>query len=65
MLTAVKEDPQARERVGARLRSLLVDLADAEQPDAEVSADGLESMSHEEMFELIDEEFGGDGPDGG
>jgi acyl transferase domain-containing protein/acyl carrier protein len=60
MLTPVKADPEARERVSARLRSLLVELGDGEEPDGEAPTEGLEAMSHEEMFELIDQEFGGD-----
>ena len=64
VLGSVKADPQARERVGARLRSLLVDLSGSEPADAEAPDDGLESMSHEEMFELIDAEFGGEETDG-
>jgi acyl carrier protein len=65
MLASVKADPQARERVGARLRSLLVDLSGPEEPATDEPDEGLESMSHEEMFELIDEEFGGGGSNGG
>ncbi len=50
---------EAREQTAARLRSLLVDLAGLDGPEAEAPAEDLGAMSHEEMFELIDEEFGG------
>ncbi len=59
MLASVKADAEARERVSARLRSLLVELGGVE-PGDEAPVEGLEAMSHEEMFELIDQEFGGD-----
>ncbi len=41
--------------VGARLRSLLSDL-DGDEAEA---GDDFASMSHDEVFELIDKEFGG------
>jgi pimaricinolide synthase PimS1 len=50
---------EAREQTAARLRSLLVDLAGLDGREAEAPAEDLGAMSHEEMFELIDEEFGG------
>jgi acyl transferase domain-containing protein/NADP-dependent 3-hydroxy acid dehydrogenase YdfG/acyl carrier protein len=57
-LASGEADGALRERVGTRLRSFLVDLSQGEAGGDEGVADGLESMSHEEMFELIDDEFG-------
>jgi acyl transferase domain-containing protein/short-subunit dehydrogenase/acyl carrier protein len=60
-LSTLEGGEEARERVSTRLRSFLVDL-EAEtggEGEGEESAHGLGSMSHEEIFELIDEEFGG------
>jgi hypothetical protein len=54
MLPALKADEQLRDRVGDGLRALLTDLS----APAEGEGEELASMSHEEMFELIDEEFG-------
>jgi acyl transferase domain-containing protein/acyl carrier protein len=54
MLPALKADDRLRDRVGDGLRALLADLS---APDLSEGED-LASMSHEEMFELIDEEFG-------
>ncbi|HXS32745.1 MAG TPA: type I polyketide synthase [Solirubrobacterales bacterium] len=54
MLPALKADERLRDRVGDGLRALLADLS--ESPGGE--GEDLASMSHEEMFELIDEEFG-------
>jgi acyl carrier protein len=65
MLAPAKSDPRVRERAGARLRSLLVELSDSKQADGEVPGEELGSMSDDEMFELIDEEFGEVSPDGG
>jgi acyl transferase domain-containing protein/short-subunit dehydrogenase/acyl carrier protein len=55
MLPAVKADDRLRGEVGAGLRALLADLADEDDAGG---GEELASMSHEEMFELIDEEFG-------
>jgi acyl transferase domain-containing protein/acyl carrier protein len=54
MLPALKQDERLRERVGDGLRALLSDLTGTAAGEGE----DLASMSHEEMFELIDEEFG-------
>ncbi len=56
MLPSIKKDDRARDLVGSRLQALLGDLlgSDPDQDDGE----DLASMSHEEMFELIDEELG-------
>jgi polyene macrolide polyketide synthase len=54
MLPALRADDRLRDRVGEGLRALLTDLSG---PAASKEED-LASMSHEEMFELIDEEFG-------
>ncbi|HXS48250.1 MAG TPA: SDR family NAD(P)-dependent oxidoreductase, partial [Solirubrobacterales bacterium] len=62
-LASVRADRQAREQVAGRLRSFLVALTDGGQPAADAPEEELESMSHEEVFELIDKEFGGDGSD--
>ena len=45
-----------RERLDSDLRTLLAELSDMQL--GEDDGDNLASMSHEEMFELIDEEFG-------
>jgi acyl transferase domain-containing protein/acyl carrier protein len=54
-LPAARADEQVRALLDARLRGLLADL---EAADGESDDDGgLASLSHEEMFELIDEEL--------
>jgi acyl carrier protein len=55
LLPSIREDGLARDLVGARLRSLLAAL-DGEKVDD--GGEDLASMSHEEVFELIDKEFG-------
>jgi NADP-dependent 3-hydroxy acid dehydrogenase YdfG/acyl carrier protein len=55
MLPSAKQDSRLRSQVDAGLRAFLADLTDT-RPDA--PGEDLESMSHEEMFELIDEELG-------
>jgi acyl transferase domain-containing protein/acyl carrier protein len=60
-LSSLGEDEGARERIGARLRSLSIELAAADTLDPEGQGAGgedLGAMSAEEMFELIDEELG-------
>jgi acyl transferase domain-containing protein/NAD(P)-dependent dehydrogenase (short-subunit alcohol dehydrogenase family)/acyl carrier protein len=57
-LSSLDGDEPARDRVTARLRALLDELSDADPADAEQSAEELSAKSHEEMFELIDEELG-------
>ena len=64
VLSSAPADDRTRERVAARLRSFLADLSVSGLPDA-AAPEELESMSHEEMFELLDEEFGGRQLDGG
>ena len=57
-LTTFESSDGIRERTGARLRSLLVSLNDAGSSGGGEAEEDLTSMSDEEMFELIDEEFG-------
>ena len=57
-LAALEGDDETRERTGARLRALLATLSGADSSGAENAHEDLTSMSDEEMFELIDEEFG-------
>jgi pimaricinolide synthase PimS1 len=57
-LSSLEPTDGVRERASTRLRSLLVSLSDADSPEVGESAEDLASMSHDEMFELIDEEFG-------
>ncbi|MGC1850880.1 MAG: phosphopantetheine-binding protein, partial [Solirubrobacterales bacterium] len=64
-LSSLGPGDEVRERAGTRLRSLLVSLSDSAAEDGEEPAEDLASMSHEEMFELIDEEFGGGSSNGG
>ncbi len=64
-LSSLEPTDGTRERASTRLRSLLVNLSDSDSPEASESEGDLASMSHEEMFELIDEEFGGGPSDGG
>jgi acyl carrier protein len=64
-LSTLEPVDEVRERAGTRLRSLLVSLSDSESPEVDESAEDLGSMSDEEMFELIDEEFGGGSSNGG
>jgi acyl transferase domain-containing protein len=59
-LSSLDPSDGVRERASTRLRSLLVGLSDSDSPEDGESAEDLASMSHEEMFELIDEEFGGE-----
>jgi acyl transferase domain-containing protein len=62
-LSSLEPADGVRERASTRLRALLVSLSDPDSSEAGGSAEDLASMSHEEMFELIDEEFGGrEGP---
>ncbi len=58
-LSALEPTDETRARAGTRLYSLLANLTDAGSPDAEDPDEDLTSISDEEMFELIDEEFGG------
>jgi NAD(P)-dependent dehydrogenase (short-subunit alcohol dehydrogenase family)/acyl carrier protein len=55
-LPSLREDERLRDQVGAELRVLLAGLSAPD--DGESDGDELEAMSHEEMFELIDQEFG-------
>jgi acyl carrier protein len=59
-LAAVAEGGGARERVGMRLRAARAGLSAAadESEEAEVVSDDLTSMSHDEVFALIDGEAG-------
>jgi pimaricinolide synthase PimS1 len=61
-LTLLGPDGGARERVGMRLRAALADLSAAtgEAGEAEAGAEDIASMSHDEVFALIDEEIGSD-----
>jgi acyl transferase domain-containing protein/acyl carrier protein len=56
---SIAEDAAARERVSLRLRALLAELSDTDGSAVDASGDELGSMSHEEMFELIDQELEG------
>jgi hypothetical protein len=60
-LSTLESSDGIRERAGSRLRSLLVGLGDAGTSGGDGAEEDLTSMSDEEMFELIDEEFGGTG----
>jgi hypothetical protein len=64
-LSSLEPADGIRERASTRLRSLLVSLSGQDSPEMSESEENLASMSHEEMFELIDEEFGGGSSDGG
>jgi acyl transferase domain-containing protein/NAD(P)-dependent dehydrogenase (short-subunit alcohol dehydrogenase family)/acyl carrier protein len=55
-LPSLRDDERLRDQVGTELRVLLAELS-ATNPEAS-DGDELEAMSHEEMFELIDQEFG-------
>jgi hypothetical protein len=58
-LAAVGRDDALRKGTEARLRGFLTSLADSDSPDAEEATEAdLGSLSNEEIFELIDEEFG-------
>jgi len=57
-LAAVDEGGGARERVGMRLRAALAGFSRVEAERADVGAEDLEAMSHDEVFALIDEEVG-------
>ncbi len=58
-LASIDAGDPVREQIGIRLRAFLAGLSDSEAPPDEASnGEELRSMSHEEMFELIDEEFG-------
>jgi NAD(P)-dependent dehydrogenase (short-subunit alcohol dehydrogenase family)/acyl carrier protein len=64
-LTSLAPEDDVRERAGTRLRSMLVGLSGSDPlADEEEDGDDLAAMSDEEMFELIDEEFGRESPDG-
>ncbi len=63
-LSSLEPADGARERASTRLRSLLVSLSDLDSPEASEPDEDLAAMSDEEMFELIDEEFGGGSSDG-
>ena len=54
-LATIEAGDGARARVESQLRATLLSLSD---DDSELEGEELRSMSHEEMFELIDEEFG-------
>jgi acyl carrier protein len=56
-LPSLRGDERLRDQVGIELRVLLAELA--APGGGENGGDELEAMSHEEMFELIDQEFGG------
>jgi acyl transferase domain-containing protein/acyl carrier protein len=58
-LAALGEDGGARERVGMRLRAALAGLSGAGE-EADVASEDLASMSHDEVFALIDGEVGDD-----
>jgi len=58
MLPAAQADERVRGLLDTGLRGLLADLAGAAPVGEEDGEDDLTSMSHEEMFELIDEELG-------
>jgi acyl transferase domain-containing protein len=57
-LARLGDDRVLRDRIGMRLRSALAGISGAEQ--AEEASDDLASMSHDEVFALIDEEIGDD-----
>jgi hypothetical protein len=59
LATIEASDDRSRERVSARLRAFLLDLSTADEGEDGASVDDLESMSHDQIFELIDQEFGG------
>jgi acyl transferase domain-containing protein/acyl carrier protein len=59
-LAGIDGDDTLRKGAEARLRSFLAGLSDSDSPAAEEAAEeDLGSLSNEEIFELIDEEFGG------
>jgi acyl transferase domain-containing protein/acyl carrier protein len=57
-LTEVGDDRGVRERIGMRLRSALAGISGSELEETEMATDDLASMSHDEVFALIDEEIG-------
>ena len=63
-LISLEPSDDVRERAGTRLRALLVSLSGADSPGGDDAPEDLTAMSDEEMFELIDEEFGRESPDG-
>jgi NAD(P)-dependent dehydrogenase (short-subunit alcohol dehydrogenase family)/acyl carrier protein len=65
IFSALEPSDGSRERASTRLRSLLVSLDGAGSSEVGESDEDLTSMSDTEMFELIDEEFGGAGASNG
>jgi acyl carrier protein len=60
LIEGIDRDDLLRKSTQARLRSFMTTLSDSAQADdAEGSEEDLESMSNDEIFKLIDEEFGG------
>jgi acyl transferase domain-containing protein/acyl carrier protein len=59
-LASVPGHGGARERVGMRLRAALASFSGSGAEGAEVAAEDLAAMSHDEVFALIDEEIGDD-----
>ncbi|HXS32744.1 MAG TPA: type I polyketide synthase [Solirubrobacterales bacterium] len=59
-LAGLDDDRGVRERIGMRLRSALAEMSAAEAEEDEAATDDLTSMSHDEVFALIDEEIGDD-----
>ncbi len=57
-LASSEADSRLREEIGARLRSFLLELPSADSSAGDGDAD-LGSLSHDEVFELIDQELGG------
>ena len=56
LVGSIGDEAALKEEVGARLRSLLAELTEGEAVAGE--AETIAAMSHDEMFELIDKEFG-------
>jgi pimaricinolide synthase PimS1 len=63
-LSALGPEDGTRERVSTRLQSVLVGLAGVDSAEAGDGEEEMAAMSDEEMFELIDEEFGGGSANG-
>jgi NADPH:quinone reductase-like Zn-dependent oxidoreductase/acyl carrier protein len=57
-LAAITEDAAARERVTARIKSILAALDDIEGATGEEVADRLQSASDDEVFAFIDKQLG-------
>jgi acyl transferase domain-containing protein/acyl carrier protein len=57
-LDAVGDERGIRERVGMRLRAALAELSPNDAEGAEKADEDVASMSHDEVFALIDEELG-------